>query len=127
MAGRVARLEAKAANEALPLTWVALEGEELLGSASLVSSDMETRPELKPWLASVFVSPAHRRRGIGGILVQHICQEAAFRGFSQLYLYTPDQERFYQRLGWRIFEKLEFHETEVTLMVIDLVAQQRPD
>lgn len=119
LADRVARLEAQAGNYDLPLTWVALEDDLLLGSASLVLSDMETKPELKPWLASLFVAPEHRCRGVGGKLVERIEQEARERGFKKLFLFTPDQDKFYRRLGWRILEKVEYHNDLVTLMVID--------
>ncbi len=117
---RTARLENHAGNVELPLTWVALEEGRLLGSASLVPSDMETRPELEPWLASVFVDPGARGRGVGSLLVKFVMGEARGRGFRQLYLFTPDRQRFYQRLGWRERESLEYRETLVTLMEVDL-------
>lgn len=120
LAGRVARLEANAASDDLPVTWVAVEGDVLLGSASLVVSDLETRPELKPWLASVFVAPEHRRRGVGGALVRHVVGEAAARSFGELYLFTPDRAPFYEKLGWRTVEELEYHGEVVALMRIDL-------
>lgn len=30
-----------------------------MGSAAIINNDMDTRPELTPWLASVFVAPAY--------------------------------------------------------------------
>lgn len=123
LADRVARLEAQADGNDLPLTWVALEKDVLLGSASLVRSDMETRPELSPWLASVFVAPEHRNRGIGGGLVRSVMGEAAARGFPRLYLFTPDRDPFYARLGWSVREKLEYHGEVVSLMSLELGAE----
>src|SRR5690625_2441062 len=84
LAGRVARLEINAAGDQLPLTWIAFDDENLFGSASLVASDMETRPDLHPWLASVYVAAEHRRKGIGGALVQHVMNEARIRDFDFL-------------------------------------------
>ena len=46
--------------EGLPTTLIAVEGEEAVGVARLVASDLETRPDLRPWLASVFV-PVQKR------------------------------------------------------------------
>jgi len=55
----------------IPTTYVALEADELLGSVTLVEHDMLTRPELSPWVAGVYVAPAHRHRGIGSALVRY--------------------------------------------------------
>ena len=71
----------------------------MVGSASLIAQDMDTRPELSPWLASVYVAAEHRRQGIGSALVRRVAQEAAALGVETLYLFTPDQEHFYARLG----------------------------
>ncbi|SRR5690606_25714268 len=116
LAKRVALLELEAVDGDLPLAWVARDGDELLGSASLVESDLELRPEMKPWLASVFVAPEHRQRGIGGALVRFIAAQARERGFPAIYLYTPDQMRFYERLGWSEIEKVAYHGDQITLM-----------
>jgi GNAT superfamily N-acetyltransferase len=52
----------------------------------LVAHDMDTRMDLSPWLAGVFVAPHHRRRGVGAALVQRIIDEATGLGVEQLYL-----------------------------------------
>src|ERR1700704_3831226 len=65
---RRARLQGYSNRDRIPLTVVALEGGEVLGSASLVLHDMETRMELTPWLAGVFVGEPYRREGIGAAL-----------------------------------------------------------
>lgn len=117
---RVARLERHAADDEVPLTWVASRAGVLLGSASLVVSDMETKPELTPWLASVFVAPEHRREGVGSLLVNQVKCEAADRGFPRLFLFTPDREAFYERLGWVVVERLDYRDSQVTLMALDL-------
>lgn len=38
----------------IPATYVAEIDGKIVGSASIIESDMPERPELKPWLASVF-------------------------------------------------------------------------
>lgn len=125
LADRVGRLERDAADDDLPLTWVASAGGVLLGSASLVVSDMDTRPSLTPWLASVFVSPDHRGQGLGSRLVEHVVREAEGRKFAQLFLFTPDRESFYQRLGWRVVERLEYQKSFVILMALDIAPAAR--
>lgn len=105
----------------VPSTFVASNsGEQILGSAAIISSDMETRPELSPWLASVFVVPEFRKQGVGSDLVKHVMKEAKLAGFAKLYLFTPDQERFYENLGWSILESTDYRNHQVTIMYCEL-------
>src|SRR5688572_26521373 len=53
---RMTRLQNYSQRGGIPLTVVAHENGALLGSASLIPHDMETRMELTPWLAGVFVA-----------------------------------------------------------------------
>lgn len=50
-----ARLRERMNDDKLPLTLVAFEFDNFIGTALLFVSDMEDRPELTPWLAAVFV------------------------------------------------------------------------
>ena len=100
----------------IPTTFVALIGNKVVGSASLVENDMEDRLELTPWLASVFVDPKYREMGAGTKLVNKIIELARKNGNKEFYLYTPDKENFYQKIGWQTFEKREFHDENVTIM-----------
>ena len=113
---RMARLQRSSERDGIPLTVVALADDELLGSASLVEHDMDTRPELAPWLASVFVAPLHRRRGVGAKLVRRIMAEASRLNISVLYLYTVHSERFYAELGWTLQERTIYREQKVAIM-----------
>lgn len=100
----------------IPLAVVALEAGEVLGSASLVDHDMETRMELTPWLASVFVSEEYRRRGVGAELVRRIMAEAGKLKVPLLYLYTVHSERLYASLGWTVMERTNYLEHTVVIM-----------
>src|SRR4051794_31833752 len=71
-------------------TFVAIENEKPIGSASLILDDMDTRPELNPWLASVYVDTAYRNKGIGSLLVARVVEEARALAIPKLYLFTPD-------------------------------------
>jgi GNAT superfamily N-acetyltransferase len=120
---RAARLELRATRGGVPVTFVAVDGETLLGSASLVDDDLETRPELTPWLASVYVAPEHRGRGVASALVQRVVEEARGSGVDRLYLWTTDQERLYARLGWEPVERMPFQDEDIVVMTIDPRAQ----
>ena len=113
---RMVRLAGMAERDRIPLTVVALEGDEVLGSASLIQHDMETRMELTPWLAGVFVGEAYRRRGIGAELVRRIMAEARRLKVPLLYLYTVHSEKFYAALGWNLQERTSYREQPVVIM-----------
>ena len=113
---RQARLRNFSNRDRIPLTVVALDDGELLGSASLVAHDMETRMELTPWLAGVFVAKRYRRKGIGGELVRRIMAEAGKLNVPLLYLYTVHSEKFYAGLGWTFQERTAYREQQVVIM-----------
>ena len=113
---RTHRLEASCGRGGVPSVVVALEKGALAGSAMLITSDMDTRPDLTPWLAGVYVLAGHRGRGIGAALVTRVEAEAAALGVARLYLYTPDAMAFYARLGWAAEERCEYLGQAVTLM-----------
>ena len=73
---RTARLRAYCRHREIPTVVIAFADGTPLGSAMLIEHDMDTRMELSPWLAGVFVTPEHRRRGVGSALVRRIVDEA---------------------------------------------------
>jgi N-acetylglutamate synthase-like GNAT family acetyltransferase len=113
---RTGRIESWCNRDRIPLAVVALDQNEVLGSASLIAYDMETRMELTPWLASVFVGERHRRKGIGAALVRRIMDEAGELGVPLLYLYTVHSEKFYASLGWTLLEHTSYREQKVAIM-----------
>jgi N-acetylglutamate synthase-like GNAT family acetyltransferase len=88
--------------------------------ASIIAADMTVRPELTPWLASVYVIPEARRRGVGSALVRRVMDEMDALGIDQLYLFTPDQVPFYRRLGWAPLERVRYRGKEMQVMVYEM-------
>lgn len=86
--------------EALPLTFIAVEGEQLLGTIGLWRCDLISRQDLFPWLAALYVAPAARGQGLAGKLQRHVIDYARRAGFRELYLYSACRD-FYERFGWR--------------------------
>jgi len=104
----------------LPLTIVcALDG-VLVGTAGIDTADMATHPELTPWMVSVYVAQAHRRKGIGSALCRRIEDEFQRLGVQTAYLFTPDQEPLYARLGWKAMSREDYHGESVVIMCLDL-------
>lgn len=91
------------------------------GSAMLVAHDMDTRVDLSPWLAGVFVTPEQRRHGVGAALVQRVIDEATALGVRRLYLYTPSTEHFYSRLGWSLVERTSYEGVDVAVMSYEVM------
>jgi len=112
---RKQRMQAYLNKNFIPSTYVARD-KSLLGSAAIVENDMTNQTALSPWLASVFVAPEHRKKGIGTKLVRHIMAQAKQQGIKILYLYTPDQYLFYEKLGWQIHSTVQYHGHQVTIM-----------
>ncbi|MHB8646068.1 MAG: GNAT family N-acetyltransferase [Thermomicrobiales bacterium] len=118
-ADRIASLRAQTDPTHIPSTFITLEGDAPLGSASLVRYDMETHRELSPWLASVYVTADARGRGVASALVRHAVAQAAAMGVVRLYLYTENAEGLYEKLGWRVIATDHFQGQHVTIMAID--------
>lgn len=120
LAGFEHDLRAPAGADGLPQTWLLLDGDEVAGTASLLAHDMATNRDLSPWLANIYVAPRRRGRGLGRLLVRNAMREAQARGIRQLYLFTEDQQAFYERLGWRLLRTEPCSGTPVAIMTCDL-------
>jgi GNAT superfamily N-acetyltransferase len=113
---RAVRMEEHLGKTQIPTTFTAVTEGKPVGSASLVDYDMEDREDLTPWLASVYVVPEYRRRGIASALVRRVEEEARALGVVTLYLFTWDQERLYAGLGWSVLERTEYKAEEIVIM-----------
>jgi GNAT superfamily N-acetyltransferase len=90
----------------IPLALVAHRGEEFLGTASVIASDLAERPHLTPWVAAVWVEESARRHGVGGALVDRAARDCFELGIRRAYLCArPRMTGFYERLGWTVIER----------------------
>lgn len=90
---------------------------QLLGLTTLVDDDeLPGVVEPGPWLAAVWVHPDHRRRGTGGSLVRHATLRAHSLGVSELFLYTEDQQAWYEAKGWQRVRDATLNGHAVTVM-----------
>ncbi|MEB8288668.1 GNAT family N-acetyltransferase [Klebsiella michiganensis] len=105
---------------ALPITFVAVEGERLLGTVGLWRCDLISRQDLYPWMAALYVAPEARGQGLAGKLQQHVIGYARAQGYSELFLYSACRD-FYERFGWQyIGEGLDYPAVAVSLYRYDL-------
>lgn len=82
-------------------TFVLFDGDRPIGTAGLMRSDLESRPDLTPWLGGLFVEPMFRGRGHATALVRQVEDFARAASVPLLWLYTLHAERLYLRLGWQ--------------------------
>ncbi len=107
----------------IPTTFVAFDGAgwtaaHVLGSVSLLATDdLPGFEHVGPWLASLFVVPAARGRGVGAALVDHAVAAARAMGIERLHLFTDGQERYHLAHGWRPLARAEAGGHPVTVMV----------
>ena len=114
--GRTEAISKAAGREGIPSIFVAVSGGQLVGSAALVQNDMDTKPDLSPWLAAVYVKESFRHHGIATELVARCEAEAAHSKADTLYLYTEFASKFYEKLGWRHLERCEDKGVTVDVM-----------
>ena len=100
----------------IPTGLVALVDDTIVGLACLVAQDLKSRPDLTPWLASVFVAVAFRGHGVGSALSERTTEEA----MNRLFLVTFNKVSFYSRLGWSVLEPTTYANTPATIMTKDL-------
>jgi GNAT superfamily N-acetyltransferase len=92
-------IHSAAASSDLPRFYAAVEKEKIIGTYALLRNDINSRQDLCPWLACLFVDKEHRGKEIGSLLLNHGLKEAGKKGYKNLYL-TSDLEGFYEKYGW---------------------------
>jgi GNAT superfamily N-acetyltransferase len=90
----------------MPRAFVAHEGSVFAGTASVIASDLDERPQYTPWVAAVWIEPEFRSRRIGRQLIAHAARYALGWGATKVYLTArPSRRSLYEELGWRVVEE----------------------
>lgn len=119
---RTARITELAGRAGIPSIFIAVSGSQLIGSAALVSKDMEIKADLSPWLAAVYVKEQFRRQGAARKLVTRCEEEARRAKVDAIYLYTEFATTLYYELGWYHMDRCEYRGVVVDVMSKQLFA-----
>lgn len=113
----IREFEAMAEPGSADVTWIALDGDALVGSVSLVADDdLDGFGHLTPWLASMYVVPEARGRGVASRLHDALVAGAAERGDEYVHLFTPGHDGYWSARGWRALARVEAEGHPATVM-----------
>ncbi|MBN1533684.1 MAG: GNAT family N-acetyltransferase [Spirochaetes bacterium] len=101
---------ARASGIEIPLSFYAVAHTMPVGMVSLKRDDLWERRDLNPWLASLYVLPEFRNRGIAGLLMDAVVDRAAVLGLERIYLFLGQSEKaslqaYYSSRGWAFFDR----------------------
>jgi GNAT superfamily N-acetyltransferase len=105
--GIIARYQERLKKDKVPMTLIAIEDTMPVGSVSIKNNDLPERPDLNPWLASLFVLADYRGRDIGRRLLRAGEEAAAAAGVGRLYLFTHTAAGLYEKEGWTFMESVK--------------------
>jgi GNAT superfamily N-acetyltransferase len=96
----------------------ATRASRLVGTVLVVDCDLDGYAHLRPWVSSLYVPPAERRRAIGESLLGAACDWARAEAYSTLYLYARKGRltAYYGRLGWRRLRDVALDGQEFQIM-----------
>jgi len=121
----IQRIKERSEGNNIPSIFVAEIKGEAVGTVSLVKYDMDIRTELSPWVASLFVNKKFRHRKIGRKLMSFIESFAKEISIPKIYLFSPNKQNMYRKLGWQPIEELEYRSQYVIIMAKDLTPKSR--
>ncbi|MDF2717651.1 MAG: hypothetical protein K0R28_4576 [Paenibacillus sp.] len=92
--------ESLATSNALPLTFLVLKYDRIIGFYQLIEQEYPVRKDLSPWIAPLFIDKSERGQALGAMLLQHARKTAGQLGYEKVYL-TTDYIRYYEKYGFR--------------------------
>jgi len=87
------------AKNPLPVWYLLMDSDKIIGCAGLVTNDFISRMDLWPWLCALFVEKKYRGQNLGRLLISQIKEDVANMEFDKLYLST-DHKGYYEKYGF---------------------------
>ncbi|MCW2483632.1 GNAT family N-acetyltransferase [Candidatus Symbiopectobacterium sp. NZEC135] len=91
-----------------------------VATASIIRYELQDCPEGEYWLGEVVTAPSQRGKGLATALVNACVARCQQQGIEMLYLYTPDKQALYARMGWQPLEQRPVAGEIVTVMRLSL-------
>lgn len=111
------RLRSRMSRDSLPMHLIAFDDAVPVGFVALKLYELDSYPDRKFWLGSLFVPPEERGRGIGGALINEVIRRCPAHGVDHLSLQTERLDGgIYRRHGWTEVEKCVSRGDEVLIM-----------
>ncbi len=84
----------------LDRTFLLLDDDTPIATASLSREDALAYPAQTPWLAGVYVKEDCRNKRYATAIIRHVEDFAASNGAKEIWLYTKTAADLYRKLGW---------------------------
>ncbi|HEF8772826.1 MULTISPECIES: GNAT family N-acetyltransferase [Providencia] len=92
------------------------DNEQLLATASIILNELIGIKDSKWWIGEIVTVPSARGKGIGSQLIEQLYHKFKQHTDECLYLYTPDMQALYRRMGWRDVQHTIANNEQVTVM-----------
>lgn len=117
----VARLKQRNQKPSAEFTLIATpDGETVIATCSVIRYELDDIAAREYWIGEVVTDKRFRGQGVAKALIQLAIAKAIKQQISELWLYTPDQQAYYQRSGWQAVEQRQIAGEEVTVMKLPL-------
>lgn len=90
----------------VPLWYLLLDGEEIVGGVGVIENDFHKRRDLTPNICALIVNEEYRGRGLARGLIERVCEDLRVCNISDVYLITTHTE-LYERLGFEYYDDIE--------------------
>lgn len=111
----------------IPCALVALEGDKLAGTISIIEEDMDVRPNLSPWLGCLFVAPSFRGQGVASALIDEGASVAKRLGLKKMFAWTESLDRLLARKGWDFRETVDYEGRIASIYRCDPLNMRSPE
>ena len=89
------------------LIFLAIREDQVVGAIALCDfDDFEELRHLKPWIAAFIVDPKLRGKGVGSEILNLMEEKVVSFGINGIYLWSENQNNFYQNRGYISIDKL---------------------